>query len=449
MEQRTNQRRETLACLLNTAGVLCIHWVVISVCSQKRWQRRIFLFCWAAYALAYFCRMNLAVALPAIGKEIGASRAALGIIGSSFFWSYAIGQLVNGYLGDRLSSRWFIGAGLLASSLINLGFGFARSIPQMALLWGLNGFFQSTLWGPIMKTLSVWLPDRPAARTAIQITTSTIAGYYLAWGLSGYLVSRFSWARAFWVPAGVVFIFSLVWMLLVRDTPALAGVAAPQPLAHERDWAYAVTESKQPFAKIAAQTGLWTLAVICLAQGIIKEGINLWGPTMLSEISNQASASTIISSLLIPTMNLAGIFLSGMVAKAFRGQERPAIASLLLACSLAAAGLALTPSSLLLSAPLLGAVSCFVYGANTLLLTVIPLQYQRYGLTSTVAGGLDAAAYLGAAASGVLNGWLADGGGWERVALIWSVVALAGAALARHRQRQPTREIQVAVREWA
>jgi sugar phosphate permease len=403
---------------------------------RKQWQRRIFLLCWAAYALAYFCRMNLAVALPAIGREIGANRATLGIIGSSFFWSYAIGQLVNGYLGDRFSSRWFIGLGLLASALINLSFGFARSISLMALLWGMNGFFQSMLWGPIMKTLSVWLPDKPATRTAVQITTSTIAGYYLAWGLSGYLVSRFSWAWAFWVPAGVVLAFGFCWLLLVRDTPASASVEMPAMIEHEQHRVQAVSAPRGSLAQVAAQTGLWLLALVCLAQGIIKEGINLWGPTMLAEISGPATASTVLSSLLIPTMNLAGIFLSGAVAQVFRGQERSAVASLLLACSLGAAALAFAPSSLLLSALLLGAVSCFVYGANTLLLTVIPLQYRRYGLTSTVAGGLDAAAYLGAAASGVLNGWLADGGGWGRAVLSWSAVGLAAALLLWCHQRQ-------------
>lgn len=403
---------------------------------RQYWQRRVFLLCWAAYAFAYFCRMNLAIALPAIGAELELSKAALGSIGSSFFWAYAIGQLINGYLGDRVSSRWFIGLGLSASALINLCFGFADTLSTMVLLWGLNGFFQSMLWGPIMKALAHWLPDRPIAQTAIRISTSTIAGYYLAWGLSGYLVSRLGWVWAFRAPAVVVMVFAALWLLLMRDTPASVGLSIPAPADTTPQQGDQLAPRNQPFTRIAARTGLWVLAFVCLAQGVIKEGINLWGPTLLLEIPQRVGSSALLFSLLIPTMNLVGIFLSGWITQLFRGQERPAIARLLAACSIAAAGLVMFQNSLIGSAALLAAASCFVYGANTLLLTVIPLRYQRYGLTSTVAGGLDAAAYLGAAASGILNGWLADSGGWGRVALIWCAVGLIAALLVAENHRR-------------
>ncbi len=407
---------------------------------RQYWQRRVFLLCWAAYAFAYFCRMNLAIALPGIGAELGVNKAALGAIGSSFFWAYAIGQLINGYLGDRVSSRWFIGLGLSASALINLCFSFTGNLSTMVLLWGLNGFFQSMLWGPIMKALAHWLPDKPIAQTAVRITTSTIAGYYLAWGLSGYLVSRLGWAWAFRAPAVVVMAFAALWLLLMRDTPASAGLSIPATADPTPQQGDKPTPRNQPFTRIAAQTGLWVLALVCLAQGVIKEGINLWGPTLLLEIPQRVGSSAVLFSLLIPTMNLAGIFLSGWATKAFRGQERPAVSSLLAACALVVAGLAVFKNSLLASALLLAGASCFVYGANTLLLTVIPLRYQRYGLTSTVAGSLDAAAYLGAAASGVLNGWLADSGGWGGVALIWCVVGLSAALLVAQNHRRLTRQ---------
>jgi OPA family glycerol-3-phosphate transporter-like MFS transporter len=115
---------------------------------------------------------------------------------------------------------------------------------------------------------------------------------------------------------------------------------------------------------------------------------------------------------------------------------RPAIAGLLAACALSAVGLALLQQSLFGSAVVLAIISCFVYGANTLLLTVVPLQYHRYGLTSSVAGALDAVAYLGAASSGLLNGWLADSGGWGTVALVWAAVAFAAADLVAWSQRR-------------
>lgn len=380
--------------------------------------------------------MNLSVALPAIGVQYGWSKAALGAIGSSFFWTYALGQLINGYLGDRVSSRWFVGLGLSVSAILNLCFGFAKTLPLMILLWGLNGFFQSMLWGPIMKTLAHWLPDKPTTQTAIRISTSTIGGYFLAWGLSGYLVSRFGWSWAFWLPSVVVFAFALIWLVMMRDSPDSIGLGELREVEHQQAADNGPVALKRPFGQVAAQTGLWVMALACLAQGVIKDGISLWGPTMLLEIPGRMFSSAIALSLMIPTMNFAGIFLSGWITKSFRGLHRPAISSMLAVSAVAAAGLSLTRSNLIGSALLLAGASCFIYGANTLLLTVIPLNYRSYGLTSAVAGFLDGSAYLGAALSGMLNGWLADSGGWGLVALSWGVVGLAAAALvAQNHQR--------------
>lgn len=406
---------------------------------KHHWQTRIFLLCWAAYAAAYFCRVNLSVALPEIGAQYGWSRAALGTIGSSFFWAYAAGQLINGYLGDRVSSRWFIGLGLTVSAIINLCFGFATSLSLMVVLWGLNGFFQSMLWGPIMKTLAQWLPDKPTTQVAIRISTSTIAGYFLAWGLSGYLVTRLSWSWAFWLPSAVVSAFAIAWLVLMRDSPAAAGLGELLTGTDEATVTADSGASGHSFVKIAAETGIWVLALACIAQGVIKDGISLWGPTMLLEIPGKGVSSALLLSLIIPTMNLAGIYLSGWVTKVLQGQVRPAVSGLLAACALAVSGLALTRSSLAGSALLLAGASCFIYGANTLLLTVVPLNYRRYGLTSAVAGTLDAASYLGAAASGMLNGWLADSGGWGQVALIWSAVGLIAALLVTRSQQRLAR----------
>lgn len=379
------------------------------------------------------------MALPAIGVQYGWSKAALGAIGSSFFWTYALGQLINGYLGDRVSSRWFIGLGLSVSAILNLCFGFAKTLPLMMLLWGLNGFFQSMLWGPIMKTLAHWLPERPITQTAIRISTSTIGGYFLAWGLSGYLVSRLSWSWAFWLPSVVVFIFAMFWLLMARDSPESVGLGELGEMSQSTT-ANGTMAPIRPFRQVAAQTGLWVIALACMAQGVIKDGISLWGPTMLLDIPGRMFSSAIALSLMIPTMNFAGILLSGWITKFFGGQHRPAISSMLALSAFAALGLSLTHSSLLGSALLLAGASCFVYGANTLLLTAIPLNYRHYGLTSAVAGFLDGSAYIGAALSGMLNGWLADNGGWGQVALIWGVVGLAASAMIARSHRQMTRK---------
>ena len=80
---------------------------------------------WITYASFYLGRINFSVALPRIMDDSGWTRADVGAIGTAFFWAYAIGQFINGQLGDRFGARLLITVGLTVSALMNLLFALA------------------------------------------------------------------------------------------------------------------------------------------------------------------------------------------------------------------------------------------------------------------------------------------------------------------------------------
>src|SRR5258707_2817923 len=57
------------------------------------------------YLLTYMDRSNISVAAPAITKEFGLSKTAMGFVFSAFLWAYAIGQIPGGWSGDRFGPR--------------------------------------------------------------------------------------------------------------------------------------------------------------------------------------------------------------------------------------------------------------------------------------------------------------------------------------------------------
>ncbi len=67
----------------------------------------------------------------------------------------------------------------------------------MIILWVFNAFAQSTLWGPMVKSLTFWFEYEKRSKIAIGISTSMVGGYLLAWGISGIVVSRLRWNFAF------------------------------------------------------------------------------------------------------------------------------------------------------------------------------------------------------------------------------------------------------------
>ena len=83
----------------------------------------------------------------------------------------------------------------------------------------------------------------------------------------------------------------------------------------------------------------------------------------------------------------------------------------------------------MITAVLLGLICAGMYGANTMLTALIPLQYDRIGRTGMTAGMIDSSIYAGSAIAGVLGGGLYEGAGAPALYGAWIGAAAVCAAL--------------------
>src|SRR5207247_2967240 len=100
---RTNQPVSRQSFFAREAGVL---WVL-----------------WLTYGSFYFCRNNLAVALPGIGAEFHWTKTELGTVLMALKLAYGAGQFINGQLAERFPPRRLLALGLLASAGLNVLLG--------------------------------------------------------------------------------------------------------------------------------------------------------------------------------------------------------------------------------------------------------------------------------------------------------------------------------------
>ena len=154
---------------------------------QRIWQRKILLLCWISYALSYLCRTNLSIALPGMTEAFQWNASSAGLIGSAFFSSYAVGHLLSGIAGDRLPIKKFICAGMFGTSFCNLLMGVFPVYGVILAVWTVNGLFLSTLWGPIVRAISVWYAPEDRNAPAVIISFSSLAGYLVSWAGLGLL----------------------------------------------------------------------------------------------------------------------------------------------------------------------------------------------------------------------------------------------------------------------
>ncbi|MBV8708024.1 MAG: MFS transporter, partial [Acidobacteriaceae bacterium] len=91
--------------------------------SRSEWTLLILLV--ASIFINYIDRSNLSIAAPLLQKELSLSPVQVGLLLSSFFWTYALLQLVGiaGWLADRFPVTLVFAAGFLLWSLATIATG--------------------------------------------------------------------------------------------------------------------------------------------------------------------------------------------------------------------------------------------------------------------------------------------------------------------------------------
>ncbi|MDR0555366.1 MAG: MFS transporter [Treponema sp.] len=388
--------------------------------------------CWLVYSSAYFGRINLSITLRALETALQYSKTSLGILASGFFFTYGAGQLINGILGDRYNPRYFIAIGIAGAGLSNILFiqcgslsgslrGSLRgSLPLMFLCWAANGYFQSMLWGPLVRIVANHTPVKHLHKMMLFFSSSSVAGYLVSYNIIGRLPERFGWKSAFFIPGLTLLAIAALWVRFFK-------VPLPQPTPEEAQ----KSPAGMPAGKFFIKSGLWIPALICVLDGIFKEGLTLWGPAFLAETQKLSMDRVLLIMSLVPLLNLLCIALSGWIHRLCGHQaERTVLCFMIIEAVFAALLLLTFRGSLWLMLPGFCGIFTASLAANNILTAFIPLNFQKEGRVSTAAGFLDCAIYAGAAIAGPGAGALVEYTGWGGVINGWVITALAAVVLA-------------------
>jgi len=390
-------------------------------------QKLICILCFCAYLFAYLIRVNLSIALPDITEYLGYSdTSAVGNIPGAFFWTYALGQLISGWLGDRISPKYMITTGLSASIIINILFAFSNSLTAMIVLWALNGIFQSMLWAPVMKTIVLNFEGERLRKMTFAMSFTLVFGYSISWSASTIIKTFLGWRFVFILPAILTAIFVICWLILYKRE-------GERTLVSEKDAPTKI--SSLLHIKFFAVT-LILIIFVSILHGIIKESINTWLPTMMESLGSFSLSSTLGILLIVPIVNFIGIMLMKFIMSKGKANYYFTVFVLLLISFIVA--VAASVSCDIHVAVLVGltiAMSGLMFAVNPVFTAFIPLDFERWNCVSTLAGLIDCAIYVGAAFSSPLTSFLADGSDWSLVTVMWAVVLLVAtvaSALLKH-----------------
>ena len=409
-----------------------------------------FVLCWMAYAVSYVGRMNLAIAIPAMNAAGVASLSQLGMVGSLYFWFYGGGHLINGMVGDVIAPRTMVFGGLAFSGVCNALIPLVSTPAAVMVLWSVNGFVLSMLWGPIVRLLGERVSSRHHSTVSLLMTVSIGVGSFVSWFFLGRLVAGTAdWRPAFWVPAVICLGFAgLWWAAAPRSSdeteteggpqteggPGTTGAAKTASASTEerrrKDNASAET-ARDPFFVVFRRSRLALIVVAAIVQGTIKDGLMVWLPTLVRTRFPSVPEGAIVAWLpFVPVANVAGILLVTWFTRSQEIRYRRRTIQLFAAAALVIGVLLFTTPPLSLTLVMIGTLTCAIAYINSILLAYVPMQFRRSGRVSTVAGLLDFVSYMGAGAFALVSGtFLASGNEWVKVFGVLAAAVLVGAVV--------------------
>jgi OPA family sugar phosphate sensor protein UhpC-like MFS transporter len=194
--------------------------------AYERWRWQIFSITWLAYAGFYLTRKAFAVAKNEFKKPgvMGFSMEEMSWIDGANSVAYALGQFCFGTLGDRLGTRVLVLVGMLASLITSVAMGCSNTVLWMGILFAVQGVCQSTGWAPLSKNLGEFFSQRERGSIMGFWCTNYAIGGFFASVLAGYSAQRFGWRFAFFIPAGVLFVIWVLFLLFQRNRPEDVGL---------------------------------------------------------------------------------------------------------------------------------------------------------------------------------------------------------------------------------
>lgn len=369
-----------------------------------------------AYSLAYFIRLNLSAALSSIIIDLQINPSTAGLLQTCFAIVYAIGQMVNGMIADRINPVRYILIGLLGSVVCNVFIGISSAFWMMAVFCILNGVFQSMLWTPIVRLIAVSYSDEDGTRIRANflVSMTLVLGHFGAWAISGYASNLLGWRYSFLIPAAFVLLMIPLVYFLIRCADPVGKTENTK-----KGRSLPVSETFRIFIR----TGFLMILISTIFYGFVKDGIVTWTPELLNVASNGNSTLASSFSLIIPVINLLGIIFGYWLKNRSGDNTRKAIVYLLPLTALFCIPLFLT-SSLVGTAIALGLACANMYGLNPLITSLIPMEYDHFGCVGLAAGLIDSFAYLGSALAGVLGGTVYENFGSAGLSICWIVISL-------------------------
>lgn len=383
--------------------------------------------CFLAYLAVYLARNILSTVTPAMQAQ-GFTKDAIGVASSIYFYTYAVGQLINGAIGDKIKAKYMMCVGLACAGICNLLFSWFNThsggygeIPVPAYIaYGATGFFLAMIYGPMTKIVS--------ENTEMPYTTRCSLGYtfasYFGSPTAGLLATFLAWQSVFTVSSMVLITMSVV-LFISFTVFERKGIIAYGRFKRERQ------KGEKGSIRMLFDRQIVKFCLVSILTGVVRTSVLFWLPTYFAERlalgSERATLTFTVASLFISCGSFIVIFI---YEKMGHNMDK----TVLVMFSSAAVGFTLTyfVSETYLNVVLIVFSIMSSNGAATMLWSRYCPGLRDTGIVSGVTGFLDFLSYMAAATANIVFPFLIEkqSWSWESIVLVWLSLMVVGVTIA-------------------
>ena len=374
--------------------------------------------CSVSYLAVYIARNVLGVVTPTLIKDNIFSEEFLGTLSSLYFIFYAVGQLINGFLGQKIKASWMISAGLLLAGVSNYVFSkVVASLTASMVAYAMTGFFLAMIYAPMTRLVSENTEPIHAVRCSVGYTFASFFGSPVA----GILAAALAWQSVFILSSAMLALMAVLCFVLFFI------------LERKKVIKYNVyNHEKAPIkdgVKVLIKHSIIKFALVSMITGVVRTAVVFWLPTYFQQYlgysESQASLVFSISTFVMATTTFITIFI-------YERLKRNMDKTLLIMFITSFIFFLLV---FLLKHPILNIIFIVLAvmasnGAATMIWSVYCPSLRDTGMVSGATGFLDCLSYVGAAISSAVFGNAVNTIGWGNLILIWLGLMVVGIIVA-------------------
>jgi len=341
--------------------------------------------------------------------------------------TYALGQILSGYLGDRLKPQNVILCGFLLTGAMNLSVGFLQNPGILVALWAVNGFAQALMWPPMLAILAKYLSNDEYSRACVWVGWGSAGGTIAVYAGTPLIISLLDYHWVFLICGAGGLLMALAWKTLYERKFRSGNVPEYQ---EKKPAAADGTVGAAPKFNLNAGVIMGIVMLAIVLHGALRDGVTNWLPTFVSDAFHLDSSAAILTGVLLPIFQIFCTSIASTIYRSAIPNAALCAAAIFGTGALSAVLFALLMGTgSLVTLVLLGLVAGCMHGINFVLVCMVPRYFKKFGHMSLVTGIFNSSTYVGSSVSTYGIALFSHSCGWNATVYLWAGIAAAGALL--------------------